>query len=522
MNTKPDATAADAAEEARQALLEACQAFDVAAEAEAAAAPPADTAESVRRLKALIDLLPQRAAIEEKHITRWLDRTTLMAGQRMTIEKGEITVPDVHAHVLWHVRRASGIGGSEASTVLKHYRGERGTFGDAHNLVKEKLLIMSPQPSTPEMARGVRAEPWLQKMYLAKTGATVDKEGLKRLKGFRWDRRPVSIGTPDDLVIFPDDLRKIIDYKAPSADVVSDYEKNGISFDYVCQVHHYSILAMAARVAFKEMELQVFDPRTFEMLTFPVAFDKALAQELVHACHKLWMEHVMTGVAPEAPKTDVLDVEDDAVIALGVQAAMLKAIEDDVKKRKEDALSRISLLGAEWHQVAVGKLELACASFNRTRKWDEDKLCAIATAAGVDREAFMKVGKDLDEDKVKAFVTRLYTEIHEGRDVRQMLEAFHEEGLPIEKKLDLAALAQHLEELDISTNEAAGVSERFALTAKKKGPEFERLVLLKDHVSEMMEEIEERVIATAPAVVQGAEDEAEPDEDELPEMPEML
>lgn len=514
MTTPPTSEKASPAEV--QARFEAFKRFDLAADAEASAPSPQTLEEAKGRIAELVTHLPQFTSIADAPAGRWIDRTFEMAQQRMILEKGEAKIGDMHAHVLWHSRRASGIGGSESSTVLKHYRGERGTFGDAHNLSLEKLLVIAPQSSTPEMSRGVRAEPWLQKMYLAQNAAVSDDEGLRKLKGFRWTRRPAMIGTPDDLVILPDGKRKILDYKAPSADVMADYDRNGISFDYVCQLHHYAILAMAAGVKFDSMEIQAFDPRSFQLVTFEVPFDKALAAELVQSCHNIWFDHVMGGVVPDAPRPDVLNVEDEAVIALGVQATMLKAIEDDAKKKREDLISRISILGSEWHDLATGKLELAVASFNRLRKWDEDGLKALAAAASVELAPFYKLGKELDKDRSKAVLETLYAAIHEGRDTRQILEDFYEKGLPIESKLDADALAAHLEDLGISTITAAQVQERFTMTTKKKGPEYDRLVMLRDHVGALMEQIEQVVIEVAPQVILG-----EPEHEPLPEMDAM-
>lgn len=511
MTATPGVEKASAAE--IEARFQAFRAFDQAADAEASAPSPQSLDEAKGRIAELVAHLPQFTSIADAPAGRWIDRTFEMANARMILEKGHATIGDMHSHVLWHVRRASGIGGSESSTVLKHFRGERGTFGDAHNLSLEKLLVIAPQASTPEMSRGVRAEPWLQRMYLSQNQAVSDDEGLRRLKGFRWTRRPAMIGTPDDLVILPDGKRKILDYKAPSADVMADYERNGISFDYVCQLHHYAILAMAAGVKFDSMEIQAFDPRSFQLVTFEVPFDKALAAELVQSCHNIWFDNVMLGAVPDAPRPDVLKVEDEAIIAMGAQAAMLKAIEDDAKKKREDLISRISLLGSEWHGLATGKLELAVASFNRQRKWDEDLLKDIATACSVEIDPFLKNGKELDKDRSKSLLESLYAAIHEGRDVRPILEDFYEKGMPIEKKLDTDALAAHLEDLGISTISAAQVQERFTMTTKKKGPEYDRLVVLRDHVGALMEQIEQVVIEVAPQVILG-----EHEQEALPEM----
>lgn len=499
------------------------KAFDAAADAEAASPAPKEVEDSVARLAALIDKLPQRKAIKDEHATNWLHRTYRTAVERMELEHGEgnATVEDVHNHVFWHVRRASGIGGSEAGTVLKHYRGKKGTFGDAKTLVMEKLLILSPQPSTPEMARGVRAEPWVQRMYHEQHQVESHSD-LDMLKNFRWDKRPASIGTPDDIVqhtIGPfAGMKRCLDYKAPSAAVMEEYERDGVSEDYTCQVHHYGILELAAGSRFDVMSIEAFDPRSFQIVSFPVPFDKEFAKEIADSSHRVWHEHVMMGLIPDAPEVDTLDVEDEALVNIGVQAAFLKVLEDDIGKRRKDLIEKISIMGSEWHDLAEGKMELSVGSFARKRKWDEEKLRDIAAAADIDISPFNipdKKGK-IDADEAAEFLTSLH-ELLSAEDadgVQKLLEDYREEGAPIVHKLDVDKLAQHLEDVGVNCITAAGVGESFRLSTKKKGPEADRLAYLRMEVSQLVEHLESLAEEQAPKIVDGSfmEDD-EPDQD---------
>lgn len=489
------------------------KAFDQAADEEQARRAPDDFEESRSRLMALIDMLPQRKVIQDEHAARWLERTLKTSVERMELEHGEggATVADVHRHVLWHVRRASGIGGSEAGTVLKHFRGKKGTFGDAHNLVLEKLLIMSPQPSTPEMARGVRAEPWVQRMYHEQHGVQSHEEDLKKLKGFRWDRRPAAVGTPDDIVIHTTGelagLKRCLDYKAPSAAVVEDYESKGVSLDYICQLHHYAILQMASGSMFNVMSIEAFDPRTFTIVSFPVAFDKELGKELVDGTHRLWHEFVMMGIVPDAPKPDDLNVEDEKLKEIGIQAAFLKVLADEISKRQAMLIENISTMGSEWHDLATGKMDLAIGSFTRSRKWDAEKLRDLAEAAEVDVQDFMVLDKkrEVDAPAAVSFLTQLHEalEQEDAESIEKLLGDYRKSGAPIKAKLDAEALADHLEGKGICTLSAALIGEKFVLSTKKKGPEFERLSHLRGEVSELVDGIEEMAAEHAPRIIRG-------------------
>ena len=499
----------------KKAALALFRAFDQAADAEALRPAPVDIDESRKRLSALIDKLPQRGVIRDDHKARWIEKTLRSAAERMEVEMGggeNVTVADIHNHVLWHVRRTSGIGGSEAGTILKHFRGKKGTFGDARKVAMEKLMILSPQPSTEEMARGVRAEPWIQRMYHERHNTRSHEADLAKLRGYRMDKYPASVGTPDDIVVHTRGERKgqkgCIDYKAPSADVVSEYEDNGISEDYVCQVHHYGTLQLASGSNFDFMSLEVLDPRSFKIMSFEVPFDKALAREILHSVDLLWHSYIMNGILPVAPSPDDLAVEDEALRAIATQAAMIKVLADDLTKRQKDLLARISALGAEWHDLATGKMALDVANFDRRRVWDEEVLLNLADQAGRDIEAFRKAGKGkaataIDTEACAVILQDLIEAVREGEDVAQELVRLGAEGLPIAKKIDLNALAEALEESGVSTLSAAKVQESFKLSQKKSGPEFEALERLRDQMSELATGIEDMIIAQAPAILSG-------------------
>jgi len=495
-------------------------AFDEAAREEAARPDPVDVDASLERLRALIDVLPQRQAISDEHAEKWLLRTYKMAIQRMDLEPGEgkYGIGDIHNHVLWHVRRASGIGGSEASTVLKHFRGKRGTFGDARTLVMEKLLILSPQPSTDVMARGVRAEQWIQKIYSHNTGARQDTESLAKLRDFRWEKRPAAIGTPDDIVLLDIDddgqektIRRIVDYKAPSADVMEGYDRDGISFDYVCQDTHYGTIALAAGIQFDDMTIEALDPRSFRVVSFPVPFDVDLAKELGSAIDRLWNEHVMTADIPAAPKPDDLDVLDEEFINIGAEAAMLKMVEDDAKKRGADLKKRLSAASEAWHDVATGKFDLKFASYTRDRTWNETGLRGIAEQAGVDVSEFEKETEKLDDARAVAFMKGLQKCIEKNGDVDALLENFRTAGIPFEKKLDSQKLADKLDEMGISLVTAMEVRESLRISAKKKGPEFEKATRAREYTKEVLDSLETLIQDQLPVIM--SDEEPENDEE---------
>lgn len=486
------------------------KAFDVAAQAELSGQAPTEFPEVERRLTRLIDLLPQRPVIEEHHVVRWLDRTLRMSIERVELERGEgnATVADVHTHALWHVRRASAIGGSEIGTIVKHFRGDRGNFTSAKNLAMEKLLIMAPQRSTPEMARGNRAEPWLQRMYHEQHGVRSDEAMLDLMKGYRWSRLPQLVGTPDDIVILGDGRRRLVDYKCPSADVNAEYEKNGVSFDYVCQVHHYGILSQSSGGRFDEMEVAVFDPRYFVIHQYEVERDTALIQEIMKVGQVFWDEFVMKGLIPDDLSPDALEIQEGEMYDLGVQAVILKVMGDEIEIRRKELLERVSAMGSEWHELATGKLDMGFASFTRARKWDEATLVELAESVGIDPGDHLKDSGKPDTDKAVALLSSLHKRITEGKDPSPVLADIARDGVPTKISLDLDALEEAVRGAGVNTTPAAGLSEKFLISQKKKGEDADNVRTIRAQAIEFADEIETVIREVGTRIIEG-----DPEED---------
>lgn len=195
---------------------------------------------------------------------------------------------------------------------------------------------------------------------------------------------------------------------------------------------------------------------------------------------------------------------------LGVQAAFIKVLSDELTKRQKQLLESVSIMGSEWHDLATGKMDLKVAAFSRTRKWDEEKLRDLAAAAEIDVSPFEvpdKKGK-VDANAASAFLVDLHAALVEGdsESVKNLLDDYAAAGAPIVTKLDADALAEHLEENGISTNSAAAVGESFRLSTKKKGPEFERLDHLRREVADLVDGIEDMAQEHAPRIIKGEEE----------------
>lgn len=481
--------------------------------------------DSKRILKRLIDALPQRKQIKDSHAERWLHLTLTRAESRMKMEMGldEVPVDAVHRHAFWHVRRASGFGGSEIGTLVLHARGENGDHTSAKNIVMSKLLIIAPSEGDEHTSRGVKAEPDIRRMYEERSGAVRDDWAIGKLKTGRMQGVPAIIGNPDDIFLNPDvqvpvnannpdgpmrPQRETVDYKAPSEDVMAEYRKDGISFSYVCQLHHYTLVAMSAGIPVDKLSIRGFDYKNWSIREFEVPFDKELAKEIIRDVRHYWDGMVMKGEIPEKIEAPRLPVDDDAVIAMGYQLTELKVLQDKIEAMMKDVRAKIADYGTETHGVSVGAMNLLAATFKRDRAWDEDQLRDIAARVELNADDFLvpEKGKlNTDQvDQMLAQISELITPA-EGADPAAPVEqsvvdevfAIIQEKIASDaltkKKLNTDGLVTALEEQGVDLTPAMKVKESFALTRKKKGPEAERLAQLTERGEELAGQIDQIV-----------------------------
>lgn len=470
-------------------------------------------------LATLIDALPQREVIQDHHARTWLERCWTTAEERISMESegqdispGEFT-HRVHGHVHWHVRRASAIGGSEAGTVIRHYRGEKGGFTNARNLVLEKLLIMSPVPGAEAMNRGVRAEPWIQRIFHERFGAVTDGEALDRLRDARLEKKPFIIGTPDDVVLMPDGRRLIVDYKCPSAEVNKEYLRNGVSFDYQAQLHHYTLLTKSAGIMFHGLEVVCLDPESFSLNRHPVEPSKELFVELLQAETRLWNNHVMTGELPVVPSPANLNPDDERKLAamqtLVMQAAVLKMAADEIGTRQMEALNRAKAVVLGATNLSEGRIDAGIATLNRTRKWDEAEIRRMAEAAGIDLEEFTFADpKKPDGGAAFEMLDTILTTARDPHgDIPRVLTAVMEEfeaGHAFKQITRFDEVAQTLEAFGLSTQPAAGIQESFLISRAKKNSEA--VNRLRTQAIELVDAVEEAVESEVEKIALGVDD----------------
>jgi len=437
-------------------------------------------------LRQAIDALPQRAAIEEDDIGVWLERTIAMAARRPGIE----TAQQVFDHVMWHVRRASGVGGSESGAMLSHYAEEGDTFQSAREIVQQKLLKSSPTPATRDMKRGVRAEPHIQRIFLEQYGAVSRTDLVELTRGFRPPKAPWIIGTPDDIIGLKGQVL-INDYKAPSADVYAKMEEKGVSFEYRSQLHHYSLVAAAAGVKFHGLALSPFSPRDFEVGLLPVPFDREFARELALAATRIWNDHVMKGVVPEVPVLPDLTPEDPEIRYQVYKAASLKEIAAEAGRRAKEAVDQIGNYFTRESGLAVGKASFKAADFTRKRTYDEEALVGLCEAHGLDASLYRSQTTKVSPSEAVALVERLHASLNDRQALTQLLHEVRDNGVPRVTVFEAQLCADDLEALGVDITPACSVETRFSITRKRKGPEADQISRIRDQACELVDVLED-------------------------------
>ncbi len=423
------------------------------------------TRELVRRCRSGVKALPQAHAIPEARAMHWILRTVEAEAGRARGTGSPVTVANLLQAVCWHLRRATGIGGSDAGTLLAESRGEQPAFGNtARNIAAEKLLILPPQPATPAMMRGIRAEPWLQQIYLAQTGAQSEDHALGSLRNARDPDAPWRIGTPDDFVHVlrdPAGGRRMIDYKCPGPEIFSQMCDDGIGIDYSCQLHHYRAIALQAGIEIDTMAIAAFDAENFLVREFPVDHDPDLDRDLERACADFWAL-VEAGTLPEPRDVPaMLEDTDDARDTLA-HITLLRTISREIDTRASALRHELELR----YRDQRGKLRIPSASWTIADEWDENELRTLADRAEVDVTAHETVSQKPDPVACVARLRQLHAALETGGDPFPVLDDLRERGMPMSRKLNAAALAAALAEEGVDTAAARGWTSRYLLSTR--------------------------------------------------------
>ena len=460
-----------------------------------------------------LKLLPQWPAIERLgEFEKWsrnmcwrmLDEARALDPSEDPLQITKNQADAATKNLTWHLRRMSGIGGSEIGVLVIEGRGERPPFETtARDIIAKKLCLGLPDRGNVHMMRGKRAEEFLRKFFMEDhPQARRDEAALKITASGRPAAHPWLIGSPDEVILTKDEegltRRIIVDYKAPGEAAMTKTYKEGPSFDYVCQLHHYGIVASVAGVGAHGFMLAPWDSRKFELATFDIPVNIDLMREIMRTAKAVWNDNVMAGVLP--PEKAATAISKDGLRDPAADLAVLDAMSKVIDERKKAIIT--SLETELLARRASGEADFGPWKVKAETVYDDDMLRQMAVAFGVepaafetpdlkkiDKEACVAIVKDvLDALKVRDMSEQQLPGTGE-RAFRAAMDGVEErlrDGVPMAKVFDAAGLAAAVGAAGGDATPAASVTASF--TASRKKDHFRLLKEFREDVDSIIAE----------------------------------
>lgn len=336
------------------------------------------------RIEVLLAALPQYQHIKGR-IPDWFEQV-----MRIDPDRAE-----------FHATRLSGFGGSEIGALAANADGVRDDFSSARDIVKSKLLLSYPEPSTGHLERGVDLEPIAKAKFQRKfrhLNCRTDTEAmvaLSRAVGRRgWERY-----SPDDILLMEvkGKTRRILaDYKAPAEDCAGDDEE--VKARYAAQLHLGRYLCEEAGIKIDGMVLAPLSYSKWDTVDVAVTYDRAMEARILEAGDYYWNNFVLKGELPPyvARPKFTIENEDKMSEAMRLAANMTsyKLLSDFAGKQQEEAQKRLKALLGE-HRIGKASLTLGLLSIGSSPKFDA---VAAVTALGPEgaQAAAIRGGRDVD------------------------------------------------------------------------------------------------------------------------------
>lgn len=377
----------------------------------------------------MIDALPQRQHIKEEDIQAWIEQTRANG--------------DNH-DIGWHIKRLNGFGGSEIGALALNYQGLRSTFTSHRQLVRQKLMQLSPEPPDLLMRRGTLLEPTIAEIFMTDFHARRDYETLDALAASnqRDPDHPWARVFPDDVVLIGDQ-RVLVDYKAPT-----EPPKDGSTcYEYACQVHlgkHITENVVGTHIDF--MLVVYYDHAIGTVRAVQVDYDPQMHQIMMEAGDHYW-DMVLNGQVPEylpkpEPETIVLDgeakqLQHQLIDRIGTLALLKKQIDGEIKKAAKE-LTEVSTVGGLYEVDTVKGIPLLTPVIRRTI--NEDQLSELLSQNSISRDQIESDTNEYDGEAMAELLVNLGREPIYKQDIdKEKLQAVCEqEGLTMPEKISVA------------------------------------------------------------------------------------
>jgi len=311
--------------------------------------------------------LPQVAsgAVDESQISKWLDQVARIDPVR----------------IAWHVRRLSGIGGSEIASVV----GLDGAYSTPEIIARQKLMMIPPFRPSSAMRRGAVAEDFIRDMFETSSANATDVEVTenhranelssviqtffvseldKRFGPGTWRPRPdleALIQRPRERGRLPawaiataDRIYEIqingkpcivpVDFKAPSESAMKEIRRDSEKLNpWRAQVQYIGGILEDCGYPPAAVVLAVFDYANVGTSTFFIdeaVYTRDVFDMFLAAGDRFWKEHILTGALPETPKAVLVEPPAE-VLRAAERSAFVAAMRDAARDELELAQSPI-------------------------------------------------------------------------------------------------------------------------------------------------------------------------------------
>ena len=252
----------------------------------------------VSELIGMIGQLPQAKFLTTEKVSRWL----------------AAILQNEPARAKWHIKRLSGIGGSEIGTLVSPFMDVYDPFGQPKDVFMDKLMWNIPQPSNGHMRRGTYMEDMIGQAFLGLFQATRLEKEMAQFGQFKDPKHPWLVGNPDDYVVIGD-KRYMVDYKCPMPGFAEKYDQHGVSFGYICQLHHYTTMARKMNLPVDGLLLCSWDMANWSPDVRAIDMNEDIFRTILEAGDWIWNDHILKGTMPTpsyAPKLQLTDDDNHA------------------------------------------------------------------------------------------------------------------------------------------------------------------------------------------------------------------
>lgn len=208
-------------------------------------------------------------------------------------------------------RERPWIGGSAIGALLGLH--PRKTPLDVYN---EVLGLVPPEPENPHIKRGKALEPIAAKEFTAKTGKKVRRLTGGQLCPHGYRGRCLVHPEYDFLIghidyeVEEDEPAHVepVEFKCPSLGAFSKYKRTGIPDYLIVQPQWYAGLMSAPRA-----QWGIFCADLWQIINFPVEFERSLYDASVSAAVEFWKKHVERRIPPPEGKANKELIKFDSI-----------------------------------------------------------------------------------------------------------------------------------------------------------------------------------------------------------------